>query len=70
MTRESDFITVAGQLVREDAVTRLSHNTAAGVHSPQFSVHFVDGGACALSEVEYRRLKKRFSPSTSGRKSA
>jgi hypothetical protein len=65
----SNFITVAGQLVREDAVTRLSSTSAAGVERPQHYVHFIDGGAAAVSEVEYRRLKKRFEPA-SGRKSA
>jgi hypothetical protein len=64
----SDFIAVAGQLVREDAITRLSSSTAAGVSEMQYSVHFIDGGALALSEIEYRKLKKRFDPTKSSRK--
>jgi hypothetical protein len=66
----SNFITVQGQLVREDAITRLSSATAAGVSDTQYRVHFIDGGALALSEIEYRKLKKRFDPPKSGRKSA
>jgi hypothetical protein len=63
-----DFITVAGQLVREDAVTRLSSATAAGVSETQYRVHFIDGGTLAVSEIEYRKLKKRFDPTKSSRK--
>jgi hypothetical protein len=70
MTRESDFITVAGQLVREGAITRLSSSTAAGVSEMQYRVHFIDGGTLSLSEMEYRKLKKRFDPPTSRKKSA
>jgi hypothetical protein len=66
----SNFITVAGQIVREDAVTRLSSTSAAGVERPQHCVHFIDGGVATLSEVEYRRLKKRFEPPTSRKKTA
>jgi hypothetical protein len=66
----SNFITVQGQLVREDAITRLSYNSAAGVSGTQHYVHFIDGGVATLSEIEYRKLKKRFEPPKSGRKSA
>jgi hypothetical protein len=66
----SNFITVAGQLVREDAITRLSSATAAGVSDTQYRVHFIDGGTLALSEIEYRKLKKRFEPSKPRKKSA
>jgi hypothetical protein len=65
-----DFITVAGQLVREDAITRLSSNSAAGVEVPQHHVHIADGGVVLVSEVEYRKLKKRLEPTKSGRESA
>jgi hypothetical protein len=65
----SSFISVAGQLVREDAITRLSSATAAGVSETQYRVHFIDGGILAVSEIEYRKLKKRFDP-PKGRKSA
>lgn len=65
-----NFIEVQGHLVGEDAITRLSSATAAGVPTNQYYVHLVDGGLLALSEVEYRRLKKRFDPPSSGKKSA
>jgi len=68
-----NFIKVAGQIVREDAVTRLSCNATPGVDIPQHYVHFSDGGTAMVSEVEYRRLVKRFTSegsSSSGRKSA
>ena len=64
------FIEVQGQLIREDAITRLSSATAAGVPTNQYYIHLIDGGLLALSEVEYRRLKKRFDPPSSGKKSA
>jgi hypothetical protein len=63
-----NFIKVAGQLVREDAITRLSSNPAAGAPAVQFFVHFVDGGSATLSEDEYRKLKKRLDPPKSSRK--
>jgi hypothetical protein len=66
----SNFITVQDQLVREDAITRLSSSTAAGVSETQYRVHFIDGGTLAVSETLYRKLKKRFEPPKSGRKSA
>jgi hypothetical protein len=65
-----DFIDIQGQLVRESCITRLSSSTAAGVPTSRYHVHFIDGGALALSEVEYRKLKKRFDPPKPGRKSA
>jgi hypothetical protein len=65
-----NFITVAGQLVREDSITRLSSNSAAGVEVPQHHVHIADGGVVLVSEVEYHKLKKRFDPPTSRKKSA
>jgi hypothetical protein len=65
-----NFITVQGQLVREDAITRLSSATAAGVSETQYRVHFIDGGTLAVSGMEYRKLKKRFNPPTSRKKSA
>jgi hypothetical protein len=68
MQHEKGLLTVAGQLVRENAVTRLSHNTAAGVSGMQYYVHFTDGGAATISEIEYRKLKKRFEEPTSSRK--
>jgi hypothetical protein len=70
MSGASNFIKVAGQIVREDAVTRLSSTSAAGVEVLQHYVHFIDGGTAAVSEVEYRRLVKRFASTKSGRKSA
>jgi hypothetical protein len=70
MSGASNFITVQGQLVREDAITRLSSSTAAGVSETQSRVHFIDGGTLAVSESEYRKLKKRFDPPKPGRKSA
>jgi hypothetical protein len=66
----SNFIEVAGQIVREDAVTRLSSATAAGVEAVQYHVHFSDGGSAAISELEYRQLKKRFELPKSRKKSA
>jgi hypothetical protein len=67
----SDFIDVQGQLVRESAITRLSRVSAAGVPVNQHYVHFVDGGALAVSEPQFlRKLKKRFEPPKPGRKSA
>jgi hypothetical protein len=63
-----NFITVQDQLVREDAITRLSSSTAAGVSETQYRVHFIDGGTLAVSEIEYRKLKKRFEPPKSSRK--
>ena len=66
----SNFIKVAGQIVREDAVTRLSSNPTAGTEVLQHYVHFIDGGAAAVSEVEYRRLVKRFTSIKNGRKTA
>jgi hypothetical protein len=66
----SNFIEVQGQLVREDAITRLSTNSAAGVEVPQHYVHVVDGGVVAVSEIEFKRLKKRFEPPKPGRKTA
>jgi hypothetical protein len=64
------FLEVAGQLVREDCITRLSHNPAAGVPAVQFFVHVVDGGIITVSEPEYHRLKKRLEPTNSRKKSA
>ena len=64
------FITVAGQLVREDAITRLSTDTAAGVSGTQCYVHFADGGVVSVSEIEFRKLRRRLEPPTSRKKSA
>jgi len=63
------FITVADQLVREDAITRLSHNEVAGASATQYFVYFVDGGYATVSEVEYHSVKKRFDPPRSRGKS-
>jgi hypothetical protein len=61
----SEFVTIAGQLVRESAVTRLSHGNTAGTPLTGYFVHFVDGGSVNVSETEYHALKKRFAPPAS-----
>ena len=65
-----DFLIIGNQLVRESAITRLSHNPAAGVPAVQFFVHVVDGGIVTVPESEYHRLKKRFESPNSRKKSA
>jgi len=65
------FTHVAGQLVRESAVTRLVRNEVAGVTATQHYVYFVDGGVVPVSQDEYESLRKKFEPSKSrGKKGA
>jgi hypothetical protein len=64
VSEANDFIEIQGQLVRKSFITRLSSSTAAGVPTSQYVIHLADGGTLAISEVEYRRLKKMFEPKT------
>jgi hypothetical protein len=70
VSEASDFIEVGGQLIRGSSITRFSSNSAAGVEIPRYHVHVSDGGVVSVSEVEYRKLKKRFEPPKPGGKTA
>ncbi len=54
------FIELAGQLVREDAIVRLSRTEIPGTPNvTHHYVYFVDGASASVSEAEYRSLEKR-----------
>ena len=61
------FIELAGQLVKTDAITRLSCGDMPMMDVPQHFVHLTDGGIITVSEKEYKAIKKglpKASPTT------
>jgi hypothetical protein len=59
----ANFIEVGNQLVREDAITRLSQNLATGhTDTLLYYVHFADGGSVLVREQEYSSLRRKLSP--------
>jgi hypothetical protein len=67
----ADFVEIGNQLVRVDAITRLSKSLAAGhTGTLLYYIHFADGGNVPVSEDEYNSLKRKLNPPKRTKKGA